>query len=142
MQVQILPRIEPSNNGGAADSMSGHTPGPWIAGWGGGITGPNAAEMVEWEGKYPIHRVVTRNGYQCREPICAVPDADEHHQANARLIAAAPDLLEAARRVIGLDNDPHPGLATWCQLRSEAGDMLRAAYAKATHIPADESVQS
>ena len=87
-----------------------HTPGPWHAGWshpnaktGRGITGPRAAQMLAWENKLPIV-VVEGSGYSA--PVAAVhedaPDAD----ANAHLIAAAPDMKDAltkARRVIGTD---------------------------------------
>ena len=53
--------------------MSEHTPGPW-SGWG------------------------VSNPYVCGadyKPVCTISTARSEYHANARLIAAAPDLLEA-----------------------------------------------
>ena len=57
--------------------MSGHTPGPWIA------------EPIGVMGEWGIH---TENGR-----VDEIASCDEN---NARLIAAAPDLLEALIRVV------------------------------------------
>jgi len=96
--------------------MNKHTPGPWI---------------MEWEG----------NGYICpqgREDSIACtanrpldedgesPWTQEEEEANARLIAAAPELLEALREVVKfIDTTTHVG-------SQEALDAARAAIAKAT----------
>lgn len=113
--------------------MSEFTPGPWFAGWGDGITGPKTAAMIEWTGKYPVHRITTGLfGQEIREPVCALHSSDADHQANARLISAAPDLLEAAR--IALLNYERSGIAG-----NADGIALRAAIAKATG-PQDEIV--
>lgn len=77
--------------------MSDFTPGPWFAGWADGITGPNAADMLEWKGKFPI--CVINQQTKWREPIAAVIDS-EQGKADARLIAAAPDLLAALEAII------------------------------------------
>ena len=98
-------------------SESKHTPGPWDVDFSGparlAITGPS-------------EETIARCDMQCENG-----DVDE---ANARLIAAAPDLLEACKAVevwviLATARDAHP----------EAVDnaladlkMLRAALAKAT----------
>jgi hypothetical protein len=73
--------------------MSAHTPGPWVA----AFTGPH---------------VETRHGFWKIAPVDASgrPDWDrevaataDDNEANARLIAAAPDLLEALRSLFALE---------------------------------------
>lgn len=64
-----------------------HTPEPWVAGWGGGITGPNAATMLQWDYKFPIHRVSDWCGPN-REAVLALPTTDPAHEANAGRIVA------------------------------------------------------
>ena len=72
--------------------MSGHTPGPWrvtdeICRFSGGeVIRPNNGDGVD----SPVAFVCDFNRY----------DRDEERQANARLIAAAPELLAAAKAVI------------------------------------------
>ncbi len=51
--------------------------------------------------------------------------------ANARLIAAAPDLLEAAQFVMRCIESPHPGTLERVADRTIAENKLRAAIAKA-----------
>ena len=90
--------------------MSQHTPGPWAA----------------VEGHRNIHILSPgRRGKQLVAPVEKVVgyDADPTPEAwaNARLIAAAPELLAACAMV--LDD---PGLT------SAANDVIRAAVAKAT----------
>lgn len=76
-------------------SAAKHTPGPWVAG-----TNPDWTPDVPWAvsrelvvrpaGEFPHGRWVADCGVAF----------DEEQEANARLIAAAPDLLAAARRYI------------------------------------------
>ena len=71
--------------------MSEHTPGPWVAGsepWGWDIVGHSGTVVV------------------------AQSDYCEGAEANARLIAAAPELLAAAEDALQFlaDNDPGPHL--------------------------------
>ncbi len=71
-----------------------HTPGPWTA--------------AVYTGKYDQPLVTAYSGGH----ICRVTSQDDRvHEANARLIAAAPDLLVAAQKII----------ATW-----EGGDLAAA----------------
>ena len=104
--------------------MSKHTPGPWepmknsdgfIRGIR-GMHGPVCANVVNWGG---ISRAQTSNG-----------------QANARLIAAAPDLLEALEAAVKVGIIPKSsakdGGATRHSEQVRVADMCRDAIAKAT----------
>lgn len=75
--------------------MSGHTPGPWATGKGYGLHG---VEIVGDEGRRAVCGVigVDRDLYdKAGRKIASEPTPDGW--ANARLIAAAPDLLEELR---------------------------------------------
>lgn len=93
---------------GLSAPMSTHTPGPWV---------------VSHDKKYDQQRISANDA-----PIAVTKD-----EANARLIAAAPDLLDVARNVGGIDDGwlkgAHPELLRKAilQIRDEA----RAAIAKA-----------
>ena len=75
--------------------MSGHTPGPWtrldLGKWQGVDIGPKAS------GETPC--IVHWSGFDS----CGLPQRE--YAANARLIAAAPDLLEALEMVRDADDD-------------------------------------
>ena len=93
-------------------STAKHTPGPWVV-----ILSP--ADHDEFE-------VVTSN---VSMPICQFWRKGygvEAHAANARLIAAAPDLLEALMTVIA--NAPEP----YCAITRAIDAKCRAAIARAT----------
>jgi hypothetical protein len=63
-----------------------HTPGPWAIG--------------------AYGRVITPDGEVLRTCGVATPGADsDEYRANTRLIAAAPDLLEACRLFLGYNAD-------------------------------------
>jgi hypothetical protein len=64
--------------------MSGHTPGPW--------------ETHEFTDRTSITIRQVDTGHGAEDNICYVPEA-WRNEANARLIAASPELLEAAKRV-------------------------------------------
>ena len=88
-----------------------HTPGPWTQGW-----SQNGVDCVWLDGK--------------TEPAIGMGDDDDWidcgTEANARLIAAAPELLEALQAftdVYGVDD-----VKRWMTVR----DNARAAIAKAT----------
>ena len=92
---------------------SKHTPGPWNIGWGlvwnaaRGITSRVSGEAWKWKNK---------DGFESES------------KANARLIAAAPDLLEACEDALAsLDALAEEGII---EEGKEAG-TLRAAIAKA-----------
>ena len=91
--------------------MSKHTPGPWEIEehyhsgyrW---ISGPKHSQLAQ---------VVWCMSYEDRSPEC---------EANAHLIAAAPELLEALENLLKV----HEGEGG---TQHHAGDMARAAIAKA-----------
>jgi hypothetical protein len=95
--------------------MGGHTEGPW-----------------DWQYIKPPHgRLVGRAGHLVLDHatyvgmwLAAYDDATDH--ANARLIAAAPCLLEALRWVDAMLSEPRKHNATTVQAQ------VRAAIAKAT----------
>jgi hypothetical protein len=74
--------------------MAEHTPGPWRVTdeinrvSGGEVIRPSRGDGVD----SPVAFVCDFNGY----------DRDEERQANARLIAAAPELLEALKLLLNL----------------------------------------
>lgn len=111
-----------------------HTPGPWewrdVAGAGLSIYGDVSATM----GKDFAHVVEIFGLGACGAPRFQISyerwvqfpkrDWDEMQQANARLIAAAPDLLDALRTVVAADLEP----TSYEQLLKR----VRTALAKAT----------
>lgn len=67
--------------------MSGHTPGPWHIGQGNG-----EGSVFSDSGRMRLEE-----GGTTLYPVCKVFDFAGELEANARLIAAAPDLLEALK---------------------------------------------
>ncbi len=75
--------------------MSGHAPGPWFV-----------VERCAMPLAYSVvHQVQTKGNFLATHYICHVTEMAKHAEANARLIAAAPDLLAALERLL-------PGLLT------------------------------
>lgn len=92
--------------------MSKHTPGPWIVNHESSDVG-ELKLSVEAGDEYFIAQV----------------DEGMHQQGNARLIAAAPELLSALKDIIGWV----PGAASWhTDAPIKAVERARAAIAKAT----------
>lgn len=84
-----------------------HTPGPWTL-------GANPLMVMQRDSNYVIARAYERG-----------TDAGDQSEANARLIAAAPDLLAVCDLLA--DTDSQPDRQLWLELR----DRARAALAKA-----------
>lgn len=93
----MLPQVLPSwgnqsdNTGEREMSKSEHTPGPW-----------NAEIYVHGEFAIVVHRQGHSGGTLV---ICSRkrhPGRQTEFEANARLIAAAPDLLESLTNLVGL----------------------------------------
>jgi hypothetical protein len=95
--------------------VSGHTPGPWT--------------FIEhgYPTTYHVHGFVEGSD---RAPVCGLwmpaeqKDIVEEGRANARLIAAAPDLLEALRYL-------HPESGLWTLPTDEWEAKIEDAIAKA-----------
>lgn len=90
-----------------------HTPGPWtITSWAtGAVNGPHDRMVASVYGDHA----------DCQR--------DERQDANARLIAAAPDLLEALRKVRDWMDDPVENMR--CPVDMELASAIRIAVAKA-----------
>ena len=120
-----------SNQASAKAPKTSHTPGPWSVAPGGyAINATNhwriTAQSPHLAGK--MQTVCELNG----------PWDEANYQANANLICAAPDLLEACKAVLrGLETgsvrekkNMRPGPPENCFIPSLA-DLIRAAIAKA-----------
>lgn len=110
-------------------SEAKHTPGPW--GWGGEC---KTALTFDREGcVYPPSHELT-GGYQYGGPIAVVSiDEDAGHEANGRLIAAAPDLLAACEEWLDADS-PHTSLAEQRWRWDGIMARMREAVAKAKGV--------
>lgn len=106
--------------------MSKHTPGPWEIQW----TDMWCPETDDWipEGGFAEHIRASGDGelYE-RESICGTCDGcNLIKAANARLIAAAPDLLKALQAMLDCCYDIERDIET-----EDAVEEARAAIAKA-----------
>ena len=70
--------------------MTTHTPGPWRF---------SGMAIYNAEATLPSHKIASMS--------CSLKDAHEM-QANARLIAAAPDLLESLQEILNIGTDLLP----------------------------------
>ena len=97
--------------------MSKHTPGPWTV-----VEDPEDRGRYVVAGPDQVGIVMTPAGKHRNEPL-------RSFLADARLIAAAPDLLQALKAVVGRDNPPagEPGHVYF----SDALKMAAQAIAKA-----------
>lgn len=98
--------------------MSKHTPGPWIG------AGPSFGDPLP---RYTTEIVTEYEGEDEEvRSICELPFAhhDDENEANARLIAAAPELLEALKEAINL-------IETLSPIEGQTVRKARAAIAKA-----------
>lgn len=90
--------------------MSGHTPGPWRAatrGWG-------------WQ-------VMAGEAFICEDHGFETKIGDEERSANARLIAAAPDMLDALVRMVA-ESETYDCSAVFCNgVREIALDAIEKA---------------
>lgn len=94
-------------------------PGPWIV----------RRDAVETVGKYKRHAIESADGMWTAEVCAGLPQVTQDD--NARLIAAAPELLEALR---GLLHRAHPAHVADQYLRQaliDAREVAHAAIAKA-----------
>jgi hypothetical protein len=96
------------------DQMSSHTSGPWKVD---GFTKRGTYARISGNDWAYFAKVIVRF---CDEP-------SPIGQANARLIAAAPDLLEALEKILVSDREGYPN----CNLFSDDLARAKAAIAKA-----------
>lgn len=102
----------------ASLTETGHTPGPWLIGNRQAATGHEVYHPLPSETDFERSRVVVAS-------IC-------YSKADARLIAAAPDLLAALEEFIRIDDEDGTGLL--CEAGSDlmlAVDAAKLALAKA-----------
>ena len=117
--------------------MSKHTPGPWI------VQGPNIA--TAGTDTQPLGYVIAH----CLNPYAGATGAADRVEANARLIAAAPDLLTELRKaraalkerldeLIESHTNPETGLITdnadllFIESEQDLINSIEAAIAKTT----------
>lgn len=113
--------------------MSAHTPGPWVATQRGGVIGGDGLIVAHAEAPYA-------RGFQKHNVPGAVPTPAEEavvyetRDANARLIAAAPDLLTVAQSAQTVAAMLLRGVLDAAGVRAHAEQLLKisaAAIAKA-----------
>ena len=114
------------------EQKAAHTPGPWRA------TSRNIENVANWASRIPFAiEIEVGHSVVPIADVCDQPAAE----ANARLIAAAPDLLEAlqwyeAKAVqmgrAAIHQDSKLMLALMKEIAVEYGAQARAAIAKAT----------
>jgi hypothetical protein len=94
-----------------------HTPGPWRV-FGDSI---RQEDGTPWCESHPICRVANANGAVADD--CVDPDSD----ANARLIAAAPELLEAVEALVKRGQKRGQGAANnWWEMELAANAIAKA----------------
>lgn len=124
--------------------MSGFTPGPWIA----SDYYSDATTIIDGSGfsiadapRCLIHEGWPDKGFEhwADSPEAHRWISEEEQRANARLIAAAPELLEALQEMVSrieyyanLDDSQKPSIEDWeSTYNSSDMDAARAALAKA-----------
>jgi hypothetical protein len=104
--------------------MSKHTPGPWFA-------------NLKY-GNYAVYsqQLIDDDDGDGWEPCICELDSDEpvNHEANARLIAAAPELLTALQDIANYTPEKYTDPTTALQILRENANIARAAIAKATGV--------
>lgn len=111
-------------------SETKHTPGPWRQ-----DDPPFNADIKSDHGNVAI---AIWSGNTGNSEYCAVTNLAEA-MANARLIAAAPRLFEALKKLLSVETSEYPAFerghdaqVKWCELKSLARSEAKAAIAKAT----------
>lgn len=97
--------------------MIQHTPGPWKK---------MGRDIVAPSPRYAKSHLLVAQVYETAMMV----EEQDHAESDAVLIAAAPDLLEALKRIASIEANRHM-IATWKDLASESIDIARAAIAKA-----------
>jgi hypothetical protein len=110
-----------------------HTPGPWTPSFGRGQHGHAWHDATVYVAPDIFDEIAI-----CPERLVFGPDGNGDEtlsrlqvEANARLIAAAPDLLEALRQIAAMERLPIGSVAEEMSTRLRAAQIARAAIAKA-----------
>lgn len=101
------------------DQKVAYTPGPWYTGE------ADSADILVYAGDF--------EGVGEGEDCIATVWLTSESQANARLIAAAPDLLEAAKSVIGIHITVENGTSDLKELADAVADLLEAVRKAESH---------
>jgi hypothetical protein len=115
-----------------SETTTGFTPGPWESGYAGGVTGPSAV----WGNGKSLHPIAKRGGAGiCGASVVAlVQMKDPNWEANARLMASAPDLY-AALKALGITQTD--GLCFMDCYEREEGHYPECAAARAALAKAE-----
>lgn len=119
--------------------MSGrHTPGPW--------TVTQYSNYAGWAVGHPSRGCIAERWYKDEKHVSAIYD-DGEMEANARLIAAAPDLLEALREITdhleAVLSGPIAQVVTWpADFPNSLPTIARARLAIAKAECSDKGVES
>lgn len=117
--------------------MSGHTPGPWLA-------AARPSSIVGWPVVAPMGRLICDIALGHKPPGVSDGDWSAHYvevEANARLVAASPELFARLERLIAvidmagllnLSNGVQLGQTSWYVKASDALEAARTAITQAT----------
>lgn len=109
-----------------------HTPGPWLR----TITGPPGSPVII-TGTGGRIGATTQAGEIAR--VQSIPEAWGDSEANARLIAAAPDLLEILTLAVRYLDSPEVRALPFARPAESVADQARAAIAKTEGTPRPSS---
>jgi len=98
-----------------------HTPGPWDV--------QNKGVLGKRSARHEVVQGINVNGKKNLPTIVKMPDLSDRSYANARLIAAAPGLLEGAKFTLGVMKANHLDIELSEKMAIE---KLETAIAKAT----------
>jgi len=104
------------------NTINKHTPSPWVVGQ------PNKGPVA---GTVPVHTADYMESYRSGQLICSVYGTAAFSDANARLIAAAPDLL-AALKAMHACHRAFSNAENWTALDDDARAAAESAINKAT----------
>jgi hypothetical protein len=105
--------------------MTTHTPGPWL------ITPNGTVYALDETGSCNRFSVQVQGGFERSRRGADLPTMPAELDANARLIAAAPDLLAACEAFVRYDSDTDDDVHMMLNY-AEALRLTKAAIARAT----------
>ncbi len=96
-----------------------HTPGPWLVG---------SSEDADYMGDMSLGGLYVQQTTGCNSVICELDRITENRHANARLIAAAPDMFQALQELA--EGEWDQTLSAF-EVQQAAREIARKAYLKA-----------